>query len=234
MQNHLGKTAENRNEQVSKVLTPERQLQLLELLEERFRKRAGWHKKGLEWSTIAAKLRDNPDKLWTLNEMERTGGEPDLVYHNKQTDRYLFGDCSKESPSGRRNVCYDSAGQKKAEQRGEKPAGNAVDMAHAMGGKLTDVSYYDFLQSLDHLDSERISGSWIAREAITENTHVPCRSRIAGILLHILRGLVIRDIVEDSYALRACHHPAATLAMMRKRASSLHDSSTGFRIVVFI
>ncbi len=89
-----------------KELSPEQREELLRALKARFEKNMNRHK-GLEWAKVQAKLEANPEKLWSLNEMERTGGEPDVVGHDKKTGEYIFYDCSAESPEGRRNVCYD-------------------------------------------------------------------------------------------------------------------------------
>jgi hypothetical protein len=93
-----------------KELSPEVREELLRVLKTRFEKNMNRHK-GLEWTKVQAKLEDNTEKLWSLNEMERTGGEPDVVRHDKKTDECIFYDCSAESPKGRRNVCYDHEGQ---------------------------------------------------------------------------------------------------------------------------
>src|SRR3970282_1669566 len=99
-----------------KQLSPEQRDQLLGALKARFEKNMNRHK-GLQWAKVQAKLEANPDKLWSLNEMERTGGEPDVVGHDKKTGEYIFYDCSAESPKGRRNVCYDREGQEAREKR---------------------------------------------------------------------------------------------------------------------
>jgi hypothetical protein len=100
-----------------KDLTPEQREELLRTLNTRFEKNINRHK-GLEWTKVQTKLETNTEKLWSLNEMERTGGEPDVVGHDKKTDEYIFYDCSVESPKGRRNVSYDREGQEEREKRG--------------------------------------------------------------------------------------------------------------------
>src|SRR5499426_1481287 len=120
----------NRNK---KGLAPEQREELLKALKARFEKNMNRHK-GLEWAKVQAKLEANTEKLWSLNEMERTGGEPDVVGHDKKTGEYIFYDCSAESPKGRRSVCYD---REALEARKEnKPKDSAVNMAIAMGVEL--------------------------------------------------------------------------------------------------
>src|SRR6266850_2211233 len=116
-----------------KELSPKQSEELLRALKARFEKNMSRHK-GLEWAKVQAKLEANAEKLWSLNEMERTGGEPDVVGHDKKTGEYVFYDCSAESPKGRTSVCYD---RKALESRKEhKPKNTAMDMAAAMGIEL--------------------------------------------------------------------------------------------------
>jgi hypothetical protein len=139
-----------------KKLLPEEREQLLRVLKTRFEKSMNRHK-DLEWAKVQAKLEVNSEKLWSLNEMERTGGEPDVVGHDKKTGEYIFVDCSPESPKGRRSVCYDQEGQ---ESRKEfKPANNAVDMATSMGIELLMEEQYRDLQQLGNFDTK--TSSWI-------------------------------------------------------------------------
>src|SRR3990172_5349595 len=109
-----------------KELSPEQLEELLRALKARFEKNMNRHK-GLEWAKVQAKLEANTEKLWSLNEMERTGGEPDVVGHDEKTGEYIFYDCSAESPKGRRNVCYD----REAAEKREAPGGNVIDNAAA-------------------------------------------------------------------------------------------------------
>ena len=102
---------------IKKELSPEQREELLRALKARFEKNMNRHK-GLEWAKVQAKLEANTEKLWSLNEMERTGGEPDVVGHDKKTGEYIFYDCSAESPKGRRNVCYDREGQEARKSKG--------------------------------------------------------------------------------------------------------------------
>jgi len=115
--------------------------------------------KNLEWSKVQAKLESNNEKLWSLKEMERTGGEPDIVGYDQKTDEFIIYDCSAESPKGRRNVCYDSEGQEEREKKGIHPAGNATDMAAAMGIELLTEEQYRELQRLGEFDTK--TSSWV-------------------------------------------------------------------------
>jgi hypothetical protein len=125
-------------------------------LQARFEKNMNRHQ-GLEWAKVQAKLEANAEKLWSLNEMERTGGEPDVVGHDKKTGEYIFGDCSAESPKGRRSVCYD---REALESRKEnKPKGNAVDLAAAIGIELLTEEQYRELQKLGDFDAK--TSSWV-------------------------------------------------------------------------
>jgi len=122
----------------------------------RFEKNMSRHK-GLEWAQVQAKLEANTEKLWSLNEMERTGGEPDVVGHDKKTGEYIFYDCSAESPKGRRSICYD---REALESRKEnKPEDCAVDMAAAMGIELLMEEQYRELQKLGDFDTK--TSSWV-------------------------------------------------------------------------
>ncbi|GAB4471964.1 MAG: DUF4256 domain-containing protein [Anaerolineae bacterium] len=132
--------------------------ELLKVLKARFEKNMGRHQ-GLDWAEVQAKLEASPEKLWSLNEMERTGGEPDVIGYHAETGEYIFCDCSAESPAGRRNVCYDHEGQEAREKRGVYPAGNAVDMAAAMGIELLTEESYRELQKLGSFDTK--TSSWV-------------------------------------------------------------------------
>src|SRR5574339_372903 len=131
-------------------LAPEQREELLRALKARFEKNMNRHK-GLEWAKVQAKLEANTEKLWSLHEMERTGGEPDVVGHDKKSGEYIFYDCSAESPKGRRSVCYD---REALEARKEhKPQSSAVDMAAAMGIELLTEEQYRELQGLGEVDT---------------------------------------------------------------------------------
>jgi hypothetical protein len=139
-----------------KALSPEPSEELLRALKVRFEKNMNRHK-GLEWAQVQAKLEANAEKLWSLNEMERTGGEPDVVGHDKKTDEYIFYDCSADSPNGRRSLCYD---REALESRKEhKPKDNAIDMAAAMGIELLTEDQYRELQKLGNFDTK--TSSWV-------------------------------------------------------------------------
>jgi uncharacterized protein DUF4256 len=139
-----------------KELSPEQCEQLLRTLKARFEESMNRHE-GLEWAKVQAKLEANTEKLWSLNEMERTGGEPDVVGHDKQTGEYIFDDCSAESPKGRRSLCYD---REALESRKEhKPEDNAIDMAAAMGIELLTEEQYRELQKRGNLDTK--TSSWV-------------------------------------------------------------------------
>ncbi|MHA3962823.1 MAG: DUF4256 domain-containing protein [Candidatus Thorarchaeota archaeon SMTZ1-45] len=141
-----------------KGLSPEQREELLRALKVRFEENMNRHK-GLVWTKVQTKLEANAERLWSLNEMERTGGEPDVIGHDKKTDEYIFYDCSAETPKGRRNVCYDHEGQKEREKKGVHPEGNAVDMAAAMGIELLTEEQYRELQKLGDFDTK--TSSWV-------------------------------------------------------------------------
>jgi hypothetical protein len=143
-----------------KELSPEEREQLLGALKARFEKNMNRHN-GLEWATVQARLAAKPEKLWSLNEMERTGGEPDVVGYDEKTGETIFYDCSAESPRGRRSICYD---REALEARKEnKPADSAVGMAAAMGIELLTEEQYRNLQKLGHFDTK--TSSWLKTPA---------------------------------------------------------------------
>ena len=139
-----------------KKLASEQRQELLGALKARFEKNMNRHK-GLEWAKVQARLEANTEKLWSLNEMERSGGEPDVVGHDKKTGEYFFYDCSAESPKGRRSVCYDREGQESRKEH--KPENNAIDMAAAMGIELLTEEQYRELQKLGNFDAK--TSSWV-------------------------------------------------------------------------
>jgi hypothetical protein len=139
-----------------KDLPPQQREELLRALQARFEKNTNRHK-NLEWAKVQARLEANAEKLWSLNEMERTGGEPDVVGRDKKTDQYIFYDCSAESPKDRRSVCYD---REALESRKEhKPKDNAMDMAAAMAIELLTEEQYRELQKLGNFDTK--TSSWV-------------------------------------------------------------------------
>src|ERR1700741_3395917 len=137
-------------------LSPDQSKELLKTLKTRFEKNMDRHK-GLEWARIQAKLEAHPQKLWSLNEMENTGGEPDVVGHDKKTGEYLFYDCSPESPNGRRSFCYDREALNSRKEH--KPKDSAVDMASAIGIELLTEEQYRGLQKLGKFDTK--TSSWV-------------------------------------------------------------------------
>jgi hypothetical protein len=139
-----------------KVMPPEQREELLKTLKARFEKNRNRHE-GLQWAKVQAKLEANSEKLWSLYEMERTGGEPDVVGHDKKTGEYIFVDCSAESPKGRRSVCYDR--QALDDRKEHKPANSAMDMAAAMGIELLMEDQYRDLQKLGDFDTK--TSSWV-------------------------------------------------------------------------
>ena len=141
---------------MKKELSTKLREELLNTLEIRFEKHLDRHK-SLEWAKVRARLEANTEKLWSLNEMERTGGEPDVVDRDKKTGEYIFYDCSPESPKGRRSVCYD---RESLESRKEhKPENNAIDMAASIGIELLTEEQYRELQKLGDFDTK--TSSWV-------------------------------------------------------------------------
>ncbi len=140
----------------TKDLTAQQREELLGTLKTRFQKNMIRHQ-GLEWDKIEAKLEANPEKLWSLHEMERTGGEPDVVGYDHQTGEYIFYDCSAESPRGRRSLCYDHEALESRKEH--KPENSAVNMAAAMGIELLTEQQYRELQKLGNFDTK--TSSWV-------------------------------------------------------------------------
>lgn len=141
-------------------LSQEQREELLRVLKARFEKNMNRHK-GLEWAKVQAKLDANSKKLWSLNEMERTGGEPDVVGYDEKKDEYMFFDCSAESPKGRRSVCYDREALESRKKH--KPENNAIDMAISMGIELLTEEQYRALQKLENFDMK--TSSWVQTPA---------------------------------------------------------------------
>jgi len=143
-----------------KVLPPKEREELLATLKARFEKNVGRHK-GLEWAKVQARLEANAEKLWSLNEMERTGGEPDVVGHDKKTGEYIFFDCSEQTPEGRVSLCYDREALDSRKEH--KPKSSVMEMAAAMGLEvLTEEQYFE-LQKLGEFDTKR--SSWVKTPA---------------------------------------------------------------------
>jgi len=143
---------------LNKGLSQEQRAELLRALKARFEENMGRHE-GLEWVEVQTKLEVLPGRLWSLNGMEMTGGEPDVVGLDKGTGEYIFVDCSAESPGGRRNVVYDREAQEEREKKGVYPEGNVVDMAAAMGIELLTEEQYRELQRLGEFDTK--TSSWV-------------------------------------------------------------------------
>lgn len=143
-----------------KTLSASQREELLSILKTRFEKNMKRHK-GLEWSNVQKKLEASPAKLWSLNEMEQTGGEPDVVGFDKKANEYVFYDCSAESPKGRRSVCYDHEALEKRKEH--KPENSAVEMANDMGIELLTEEQYRELQQLGEFDLK--TSSWIVTPA---------------------------------------------------------------------
>ncbi|HTW57690.1 MAG TPA: DUF4256 domain-containing protein [Terriglobales bacterium] len=138
------------------TLSKQQREELLKTLKARFEKNMNRHK-GLEWAQVQAKLEENAEKLWSLGEMERTGGEPDVIGHDAKTGEYIFYDCASESPKGRRSLCYDR--EALDGRRENKPKDNALDVAAAMGIELLTEQQYRELQNRGSFDTK--TSSWV-------------------------------------------------------------------------
>lgn len=141
-------------------LSPAQRAALIKTLQARFEEYPNRHK-GLDWATVKNRLEAHPEKLWSLHEMERTGGEPDVIGHDPKTGEYCFVDCSAESPDGRTSVCYDREGLESRKEH--KPKTSAMDMAAAMGIELLTEEQYLGLQQLGEFDTK--SSSWVQAPA---------------------------------------------------------------------
>ena len=148
-------TKRNKNQNKSEFLPKQRE-EMLKTLKARFEKNMNRHK-GIAWAEVQARLEANPEKLWSLQEMERTGGEPDVVGHDKKTGEFIFYDCAADSPKGRRSLCYDREALDSRKEN--KPKDNAVDMATAMGIELLTEEQYRELQKLGEFDTK--TSSWV-------------------------------------------------------------------------
>jgi hypothetical protein len=141
-------------------LSPEQREEILRVLKDRFENNMNRHE-GLEWTKVQAKLETNVEKLWSLNEMERTGGEPDVISYDEKEGVYIFYDCSEESPKGRRSVCYDYEALESRKEH--KPQNNAMDMAASMGIEILTEEQYRQLQKLGSFDTK--TSSWVKTPA---------------------------------------------------------------------
>jgi hypothetical protein len=178
---------------MNKTLSPAQSEKLLRALQSRFEKNRSRHP-GMDWANVRAKLEARPEKLWTLQEMERTGGEPDVAGYDKAAGDYIFYDCSAESPAGRRSLCYDEQSLESRKQN--KPAGSAYGMAAAMGVEILTEEQYRELQTLGEFDTK--TSSWI---------ETPSRIRKLGGALFCDRRyatvFVYHNGAESYYAARA-------------------------------
>lgn len=145
---------------MKKKLAPAQSKELLNILALRFEKNMSRHK-GLDWSKIQEKLEKSPEKLWSLNEMEMTGGEPDVIGYDKKSNEFIFADCATESPKGRRSICYDHEALESRKEH--KPANSAIEMAKDMGIELLTEEQYRELQTLGKFDLK--TSSWILTPA---------------------------------------------------------------------
>lgn len=144
----------------TKKLSDSKTVELLNILKTRFEKNMNRHK-GIDWTKVQAKLETQPDKLWSLNEMESTGGEPDVIGFDKKTNEFIFCDCSAESPSGRRSICYDHEALESRKEH--KPKDSALNMAATIGVEILTEEQYRELQSLGKFDLK--TSSWIKTPA---------------------------------------------------------------------
>lgn len=144
--------------EINLEISPAQGEELLEMLKDRFESNMKRHE-GLEWAEIQARLEVHPEKLASLNAMETSGGEPDVVGYDQETGETIFYDCAAESPEGRRSICYDAEGQREREKKGVHPAGNALDIADAMGIELLTEEQYRELQELGEFDTK--TSSWV-------------------------------------------------------------------------
>lgn len=150
----------SKSESKKSKLSSEGSAQLLDVLKVRFEKNMNRHQ-GLEWAKVGAKLEANPEKTWSLHEMETTGGEPDVVGYDRKTGEFIFFDCSAETPKGRRSICYD--GEALESRKEHKPKNSAMDMAAAMGIELLTEDQYRELQKLGEFDLK--TSSWVKTPA---------------------------------------------------------------------
>jgi hypothetical protein len=152
----MKKSAANEKPKAGGTLSPARRKELLGILQDRFEKNPARHP-GLRWETVQARLEANAERLWSLNEMETSGGEPDVVGHETKTGEYVFYDCSAQSPKGRRSLCYDHEALESRKEN--KPKNSAIGMAAAMGIELLTEEQYRQLQQLGEVDTT--TSSWV-------------------------------------------------------------------------
>ena len=175
-----------------KILPPAQQSELIATLKNRFEKNAARHK-GIDWSAVQAKLEAAPEKLWSLNEMERTGGEPDVIGQDKKTGEFLFYDCAAETPKERRSICYDPEALESRKEH--KPKDSAIGMANAMGIEILTEEEYRALQGLGKFDTK--TSSWLKTP--------PAIRKLGGALFGDYRYgqvFIYHNGVESYYAVR--------------------------------
>lgn len=160
----VNEAVEKRGTESKKRLRPEQSEELLGLLKVRFQNNIQRHT-DVQWANVQAKLKANPEKLWSLSEMERTGGEPDVVGYDRTTGEYIFYDCSEQSPAGRRNACYDREALES--RKLHKPKNSALGMATAMGVELLSEEQYRELQRLGNFDTK--TSSWVKTPPAVRN-----------------------------------------------------------------
>ncbi|MDB6132649.1 MAG: hypothetical protein JWM59_892 [Verrucomicrobiales bacterium] len=158
----------------SRQMPRKERAELLATLKERFAQNMTRHR-GVEWAAVEARLESSPEKLWSLHEMERTGGEPDVTGHDSETGEYLFCDCSPESPPGRRRICYDR--EALGSRKEHRPGTSALDMAAAMGIQMLDEEQYRALQTLGSFDTK--TSSWCGHPLTCGNWAVPSSATAA-------------------------------------------------------
>ena len=166
---------------MKKELTAKAKDELLKTLKNRFEKNPERHK-GIDWEKVQSKLQSNPEKLWSINEMEKTGGEPDVISFDKKSGEYIFADCAAESPSGRRSLCYDREALDKRKEN--KPKGSAMEMAKPMGVEMMTEEQYRSLQKLGKFDLK--TSSWVVTppEIRKEGGAVFCDRRYNTVFLY--------------------------------------------------
>lgn len=166
---------------MKKELTAKAKDELLKTLKNRFEKNPERHK-GIDWEKVQSKLQSNPEKLWSINEMEKTGGEPDVISFDKKSNEYIFADCAAESPSGRRSLCHDREALDKRKEN--KPKGSAMEMAKAMGVEMMTEEQYRSLQKLGKFDLK--TSSWVVTppEIRKEGGAVFCDRRYNTVFLY--------------------------------------------------
>jgi len=174
--NELGPKEETEGK-TERKLSPDQQSELIKTVKEQFEANMDRHK-DMKWTDVQKKLEDSPEKMWSLSQMEETRGEPDVVDYDEETGEYIFFDCSKESPKGRRNIVYDKGAQDRVKELSwvEKCNGNAVDMAYRMGIQILDEEQYRYLQKIGKFDCN--SWSWLKTPGDIKRAFGPFRGEL--------------------------------------------------------